>query len=231
MEKIQYELCREVLQRLDRKNLLLQVQIIGSWALFFYRGFFKDREYLPTVRTRDIDFLLPVPIKFKGKEDVPEILKELGFVTGFKGNAGYIVLQHPELLIEFLVAEQGRGTDKPYPIPQLGINAQPLRYLHFLQDNAIVLDFEGMKLRLPHPAAYALHKFIIFKRRSKPDKQERDIEGALRVFRQLLKEKQEGAILEIFGRMPKKWQATVVKNLRSVGEDEIADLLSQKATK
>ncbi len=128
------------------------------------------------------------------------------------------------------------GTDEFAYSPYNGYDGkigtfEPLRYLHFLQDNAITLDFEGMKLRLPHPAAYAIHKFIIFKRRPKPDKQERDIEGALRVFRQLLKENQRKEILQIFCRKPKKWQATVIRNLKSVGEEEIADLLNKGRTK
>ena len=227
MEKNQYELCLEVFHRLDRKGILQHTLVIGSWCLFFYRNYFKDEGYRPAVRTRDIDFLLPLPVNFKGKEDIPEILKELGFITGFKGNSGYIILQHPDLLIEFLVPEKGRGSDKPYPIPQLGINAQPLRYLHFLQDNAISLDFEGMKIRVPHPAAYALHKFIIFKRRAKPDKRDRDIEGATRVFRQLLTEEKADSIRIIFGKMHRKWQITVIRNLKSIGENEIAALLQE----
>lgn len=227
MEKNQYELCVEVFHRLDRKGILKHTLVIGSWCLFFYKNYFNDEKYRPAIRTRDIDFLLPLPVNFKGKEDIPEILKELGFILGFKGNSGYIVLQHPDLLIEFLVPEIGRGSDKPYPIPQLGINAQPLRYLHFLQDNAISLDFEGMSIRVPHPAAYALHKFIIFMRRTKPDKRDRDIEGALRVFRQLLAEGKADSIKTIFGKMHRKWQTTIVKNLISVGENEIADLLKE----
>jgi len=95
VEKNQYELCVEVFHRLDRKGILQHTLVIGSWCLFFYKNYFKDEKYRPTIRTRDIDFLLPLPVNFKGKEDIPEILKELGFVTGFKGNSGYIVLQVP----------------------------------------------------------------------------------------------------------------------------------------
>jgi hypothetical protein len=62
-------------------------------------------------------------------------------------------------------------------------------------------------------------------RRKKPDKRGRDIEGALRVFRQLLAEGKADSIKTIFGKMHTKWQTTIVKNLISVGENEIADLL------
>ncbi|MFA6294442.1 MAG: GSU2403 family nucleotidyltransferase fold protein, partial [Victivallales bacterium] len=86
-------------------------------------------------------------------------------------------------------------------------------------------NFEGIGIRVPHPAAYALHKFIIFKRRTKPDKQNRDIEGALRVFRQLQLEDKVASIESVFHKMHRKWQTTVITNLKSVGEDETASLL------
>ncbi|HCE46666.1 MAG TPA: hypothetical protein DET40_24220 [Lentisphaeria bacterium] len=93
VEKNQYELCVEVLHRLDSKGVLNHALVIGSWCLFFYRKYFDDEGYSPPVRTRDIDFLVPIPLKFKGKEDIPRILKDFGFVTGFKGNSGYDVEQ------------------------------------------------------------------------------------------------------------------------------------------
>ena len=81
---------------------------------------------------------------------------------------------------------------------------------------------------MPHPAAYALHKFIIFKRRIKKDKQNRDIEGALRVFRELIKKGEDKIIKEIFRRMNKKWQKTVIQNLKSIEEFEIVQILEHQ---
>ena len=69
------------------------------------------------------------------------------------------------------------------------------------------------------------YKFIIFKRRTKPDKRDRDIEGATRVFRQLLAEDKADFMKIIFGNMHRKWQETVIRNLKSIGENEIASLL------
>ena len=46
-------------------------------------------------------------------------------------------LDHPELILEFLVPERGKGIDKPYPLPRLGINATTLRFLNFLSCNTI----------------------------------------------------------------------------------------------
>lgn len=127
--------------------------------------------------------------------------------------------------MEFLVPEKGRGTNKPYSLPQWGINAQPLRYLDFLADNPIVLNAEGLTIRLPHPAAYALHKFIVFKRRGKMDKHDKDLEDATRLFSTLLENNEHETIRTIFKTMHNSWQKTVIENLKSVKEFEIVDVL------
>ena len=124
--------------------------------------------------------------------------------------------------------ERGRGHDKPYPIAQLSINAQPLRFLDFLVQNSIFLNVNNLRIRLPHPAAYALHKFIIFERRRKKDKKDRDIEGALRVFHEMIRENQHLQIHKIFKKMHKKWQKKVLDNLKLIDELDIIDILTNK---
>ena len=137
MEKKQYELCLIVLQRLHDAGVLNGMILIGSWCIPFYAKYFGHIKYLKTIRTRDVDFLIPSPCSFKKDINLPELLKDLGFVIGYKGSKGYIKLEHPELMVEFLVPEKGRGTDGPIQIPRLGVNAVALRFLHFLSDNTI----------------------------------------------------------------------------------------------
>lgn len=226
MEKSQLDLCLRVLKKLHQAGVLDGVIIIGSWALYFYRFHFKGNDYVPDIRTRDIDFLVSLPPKFKHKTDIPEMLQELGFIINFRGEAGYIRLDHPELIIEFLIPEMGKGRDKPYPLPQLGLNAQPLRFLHFLAENTIVIEYGDMKLKFPHPAAYALHKLIIFGRRRSKDKAEKDRVQAVQLLNYLAKKTVErGEIKSIFATMHPKWQKTVFANLEKLGEKEIAGLL------
>ncbi|MCX5698331.1 MAG: GSU2403 family nucleotidyltransferase fold protein [Candidatus Omnitrophica bacterium] len=128
MEKQQYELCVEVLRRLDKAGALKNLILVGSWCIPFYQGYFKTVKYSSSIRSRDIDFMVPGSIKVKAKVDLLELLKDLGFVVGFQGREGYIRLEHPDPAIEFLVPEKGRGSDKPFPVKELSINAQPLRY-------------------------------------------------------------------------------------------------------
>ncbi len=228
MEKKTYSLCLKVLRRFNKAGILRYFILIGSWSIYFYKSYFRSKSYSTYIRTRDIDFLLPIPFKLKKNLDVFKLVEDLGFLEEYRGSQGFIRLKHPDLIIEFLVPEKGRGSDRPYSIPQLGINAQPLRYLNFITENTIVITSHGLNIRLPHPAAYALHKFIIFKRRIKIDKHDRDIEGALRVFQELIRSNKHKEIKQIFNKMHRKWQQTIIGNLKSIEEFEIIDILQQQ---
>lgn len=225
MEKKTYNLCLKVLKIFDKAGLLKHIILIGSWSIYFYKNYFNSKSYSTFIRTRDVDFLIPLPFKLRKNLDVFKLVEDLGFIVEHRGSKGYIKLKHPDLTIEFLIPERGRGTDKPYSIPILGINAVALRYLDFLALNTIVVNFEKLRIRLPHPAAYTLQKFIIFKRRVKIDKHDRDIEGAIRVFHALMENNEHITIQRMFGKMNKKWQATIIKNLKSIEEFGIVDVL------
>jgi len=225
VEKKTYSLCLGVLKTFNKAGLLKHVILIGSWCIYFYKGYFNSPSYSTFIRTRDMDFLVPLPFTLKKNLAISKLIENLGFIKTFEGSKGYIKLEHPDLTVEFLVPERGHGIDKPHSIPQLGINAVALRFLDFLAANTIIINFDGIKIAMPHPAAYALHKFIIFKRRTKRDKHDRDIEGAIRVFHELVKNKEHIAIKRIFTKMHKKWQTTVIKNLDSIGETEIVTIL------
>ncbi|MBI4834779.1 MAG: hypothetical protein HY811_08190 [Planctomycetes bacterium] len=228
MEKNQYKICIEVLKTLDKGAALPYLILIGSWCAYFYRDYFNTVDYLPFIKTRDIDFLVSLPIRSEGKIDIPELLSGLGFVTDFKGSKGYIKLTHPELLIEFLVPEKGKGMDKPYPIPKLGINATALRFLSFLTDNTIRVKVENFYLTLPHPANFALHKLIIFQRRTKEDKAQKDRNIALEVLRALIKKGEIKVIRSVFNSIPQKWQKKIIMGLEKAKEKELINTLQNK---
>ena len=205
--------------------MLKYIILIGSWSIYFYKSYFKSRAYSTYIRTRDIDFLIPIPFKLKKSLDVFKLIEDLGFLEKYAGSQGYVKLQHPDLIVEFLVPEKGCESGRPYSVPQLGINATPLRYLNFLVENTIIVNFEELNIRVAHPVAYALHKFIIFKRRKKIDKHDRDIEGALRVFQELINNNEHRKIKQIFDKMHSKWQQTIIRNLKSIEEFEVIDIL------
>lgn len=228
MEKKQYELCVEIFKRLHKTGVLDGLIVIGSWCVYFYKDYFKDIPYIDqaTIKTRDIDFLVENPAKIKNKVDIPELIRDLGFVTTFHGTEGYIKLDHPDLILEFLVPEKSRGADRPYPLPKLGVNATALRFLDFLAANTIKVRLKGLQITLPHPANFALHKLIISQRRVKEDKALKDRKTAIDVLMALVNKGETKSIKHIFNSIPKKWQNKIIKGLQEAENKEIPPILS-----
>jgi len=224
MEK-KYALCLEVLRRLQKAGILNEIMVIGSWCIYFYRDYFSDVDYSSSIRTRDIDFLIPIPYKSKRKVDITELLKDLGFIVDFHIK-GYIRLLHPELIIEFLVPKKGKGLDKPYPLPQLGVNAQSLRFLDFLVENSMEFRINNLILNLPHPAAFALHKLIISSRRYKEEKRLKEREEAIRILNCLVTKGEKAKIKKLIYSMPKKWRAKVLSVLVASQQGNLINMLT-----
>lgn len=225
MEKNQFKLCLEVLRRLSRAGVLKDVILIGSWCMPFYQNYFAGVEYSPAIRTRDIDFLISNPHKIRIDVNIPDLLKDLGFIVGYKGTRGYIRLEHPDLIVEFLSPEKGRGTDKPIPIPKLGVNAVALRFLSLLADNIITVQIQDINISLPHPANFALHKLIIFQRRPKEEKALKDMNAAVEILNALIKKGEAEIIRKVFNSLIPKWQKKVIKGLEESEEKGIMDML------
>ena len=225
MEKSQHDLCMEVLHRLDKTGILKHMVLVGSWCTFFYKDFFAGKKYMTSLTTRDMDLLIPQPSSIQEKVDVAELLKDLGFVIGFTGSQGYIRLEHPELIVEFLVPEKGRGSNKPYPLPQLGLNAQALRFLEFIIQDTIQCKLGSITITLPHPANFALHKLLVMSRRPKAEKKAKDKETAIRILNALIDSGQSDAIKNVFQTMPHRWQEIVKKQLTDITQKKILGVL------
>jgi len=228
VEKKQSDLCLEILRRFHKVGILDDLILIGSWCIYFYKDYFSSTPYIDqaTIKTRDIDFLIDVPSKIKVNVNIPELLNDLGFVTIYKGSKGYIKLDHPELILEFLVPEKGKGTDKPVPLPKLGINAVALRFLTFLSGNTIKVKVEDFYVTLPHPANFALHKLIIFQRRIKEEKAVKDRNTAVEILKALINKGDAAIVRQVFGSVPQKWQKKIIKGLEEAKEKDILNLLT-----
>ena len=205
----QRTLCRSVLERLAHAGVLEDVVLIGSWCLEGYKSYFGRKTSLTVLRTRDIDFLVPWPTRIRTSVDVPALLEDLGFVIDFH-RGGYIRLIHPELIVEFLVPERGRGVDHPVRLPKLKINAQALRFLNTLADNTITATLEGTQVRMPHPAAFALHKLLIApRRRGHTGKQAKDLDAAVAVLEALRVHGEIESVRKHFESMPARWKTRI----------------------
>ncbi|NQT06121.1 MAG: hypothetical protein HQ575_01125 [Candidatus Omnitrophica bacterium] len=230
MEKKQYDLCLEILRRLHKAGVLDKLILIGSWCIYFYKDYFSNVSYIDhiAIRTRDLDFLISRPADIRHKADIPELLKDLGFVTSFKGSAGYIKLDHPDLILEFLVPEKGKGISRPYPLPNLGVNAVTLRFLSFLSDSTIKIEIEDFNLILPHPVNFALHKLIIYQRRIKEEKAIKDKNTAVKILKALINKGEESLIKKVFNCTNKKWQKKITDGLEEMQEKEILNILKHE---
>jgi len=227
VEKKQYNLCIEVLRRFDKAGILKHVILIGSWCMLFYSDYFKDASYGLSLRTRDLDFLVPIPTQLKNKVDLAHLLEDLGFIYEFVGE-GYTKLVHPELAIEFLVPERGRGSDKPFSLLAIGVNAQQLRYLDLLSRHVIHVNKEGLKVTLPHPALFAFHKLIIASLRKEKSKSDKDTQEAIRTLKELLNKDGSGVIYRYFQVLLPTWQKKVLKKIEEIGDNEILVILKGK---
>lgn len=229
MEKKQSELCLEILRRFHKAGLLRDFILIGSWCIYFYKDYFFDIPYIDqaTIKTRDLDFLIDRPRSMKRKVNIPELLKDLGFVTIFKGSKGYIKLDHPDLIVEFLVPERGRGIDNPYPLPKLSMNVVALRFLNFLSSNTIRVKVENFYLTLPHPANFALHKLIVFQRRIKEEKALKDKKAAIEILNALINKGESRIIKNVFNSVLLKWQKKIIRGLEEFKEKKILEILSK----
>lgn len=218
-----YNLCLETLKKLHKAKVLDKITVIGSWCIFFYKEYFKQ-PFHPTLRTRDIDFLIPLPPpRWPAHVDIPSLLDELGFAVVHSQSTGAIKLSHPMLSVEFLVPEQGRGSDRPMAFPELKINAQRLRFLNYLLGDSITVVYEKLPLRLPHPTRFALHKIIVATRRKNKDKAARDMEQALSLIETLLSEGQGPSLLKALHAMPPAWLKILRKHIRPM-QDRFPEL-------
>ncbi|MBI5595659.1 MAG: hypothetical protein HY928_06155 [Elusimicrobia bacterium] len=222
------EIVIEVLRRLDKAGVLQGMVLVGSWCVHFYKGYFAGAA-LSAVRTRDMDFLIPTPPRLKGEVDVAELLEDMGFITEFHGD-GSISLSHPQLIIDFLVAERGRGTDKPYLVRQLGVKAQPLRFISLLSEDTIKVRSGSLDLVLPHPINFAFQKLIISGRRAYEEKAAKDRLQAVEVLREVVARGDEGKARSKFERLPAGWRKAVLAGLKAAQADDLSALLASPGT-
>jgi hypothetical protein len=218
-----------ILAELDAAGVLQQIVLIGSWVLPVYRSFFGENPEIPLLRTTDIDFLVGNPPRITTLCDVPKILAGLGFETEWAAHGGYCKYVHPEMEVEFLIPEIGRGSDRSVSVKVLNVQAQSLRYLSMAYDYSMVADYRGLKIRVPDPEAFILLKILVIPRRKDKVKVEKDTYtvralGGFLLSRPDRKEK----LLNLFRHLPKSWQKTILQT-SSDRFPEIYDQLSKDA--
>lgn len=192
----------ELLNVLKRHRALDHLMLIGSWTTLFYQDYFDDQDYHPIIRTTDIDFLVPKRPPKDLNLDIAAILQRLGFLLDHSPD-GWVTFQKPDLHIEFLWQRLGQQSDQAKTIPELGITVRPLRFMWLLTHYPIRCAYQGIRLNVAHPAAFAIHKLIISARRTKPLKRENDRQQAEAVLSFLKRPKDMVIFREIMARLSK----------------------------
>ncbi|MFC1771099.1 GSU2403 family nucleotidyltransferase fold protein [Candidatus Margulisiibacteriota bacterium] len=202
-----------ILIELNRHKALDKLILIGSWCLPVYKSYFENDAQIPIKRTFDIDFLVPRPFHSKKEINIPEILDKFNFKPVKSLIKHYTKYVHPDIEIEFLSPELGKGINKPLKIPELYIETQTLRYLTFLQENTIRIKYENMSILVPEPTAFTLHKYLLSSLRQKEDnKAAKDLETANEMAIFLVKIKSQVIKLkELFQYLPKTWQKKLIR--------------------
>jgi hypothetical protein len=215
----EHDLFLVILAKLDKEEVLQDIILIGGWCPLVYKEYFGNPVEISMQRTADLDFLIPNPPRIHKDVDVSLILEGLGFDKKLSLLDGYEKYVHPDLEVEFLTPEKGRGRDKPYTIDKLHINAQGLRYLDLIQSYIMKTVYNGISINVPEPTAYVLHKFIISGRRKKSFKREKDIETARQLGEYLLEqEKQRKKMHEIYVDMADKWKIDLMRIVKGASE-------------
>ncbi|MBW1782225.1 MAG: hypothetical protein JRL30_15990 [Deltaproteobacteria bacterium] len=203
-----------------------KIILIGSWCLPMYKDFYFGHHEMSLLRTRDIDFLISRKTQFTTQVDLPALLEDLGFILEHSFPEGYVRLIHPELIVEFLVPEVGRGSSKPYPLPELGVNAQRLRFLELLEKDTIVVNFSGLKVIIPHPVNFGLHKILVSTRRTEANKKGKDLEAGLEVLRMCVDNMDGPRVVELFRDIPRKQQQKVIRLFEVSGAEDLLKIVN-----
>lgn len=178
MRKEQEEAFWQTIKAFKEIGLLQHVMIIGSWAEYLFPTLFET-DFMPNLKTRDVDFFyrnINIP---KEKINVVQKLKDIGYV--YDEVDGISRFYKEDLLeLEFLTRVLGSGTDGKMNIKPLGITSEGLRVINILSDFAREVkitgtDNETYPLIIPEPAVYVIQKILTNPIREPPEKKAKDI--------------------------------------------------------
>ena len=159
-------------------GLLQHVMIIGSWAEYLFPSLFET-DFMPNLKTRDVDFFyrnINIP---KEKINVIQKLKDIGYV--YDEVDGISRFYKEDLLeLEFLTRVLGAGTEGRMDIKPLGITSEGLRVINILSNFAREVDVTGSNgeeytITIPEPAVYVIQKILTNPIREPQEKKAKDI--------------------------------------------------------
>lgn len=221
------------------RNYLPKLVIGGGWAPLIYQHYLIGDKSLEPIRTKDIDILAPEKLPVIGAKKVDELLLEAGLKPVFRSRGAPPVVSYEgdiegyEVEIEFLTDQRGAKGAVVVRV-QDGLNAQSLRYISILTDNAIKVEVDdfycGGKLcpltvKVPSPASYIFHKGLIFTRRNREQKKAKDLYYIFDILANgpKLQEEIYSQLRELKEAYHLRWFETFTRNLKGHFSDILSD--------
>ncbi|WP_338118974.1 nucleotidyltransferase family protein [Paracraurococcus ruber] len=174
----------------------LRAVVIGTVAYQVYGALLGERLGLAATRTGDLDLAQFVDVSgaVGDRIDAPDFeavlrradprfrrLPGLPGQTHAEARSAYYGIGR-EYRVEVLTPNRDPDTDgAPVPLPALGADGHPLRYLDFLihrEVQAVALHGAGVPINVPAPERFALHKLIVARRRDDQAKARKDLAQA-----------------------------------------------------
>jgi hypothetical protein len=185
IDKSQEECLFEVLKLFQDLGLNKHIILIGSWVEYFYDAYFPH-EFFPEIATRDIDFLyrnLRLP---NHKIPLIKSLKDHGFIYDEHPLTKVARFYKSNIIeLEFMTRVVGQDMIN-YDIRSLGIVAEGIRELNLLEKYCVEVTKREISVLIPQPAVYVVHKILIFEKRCKQGKSEKDIRSVKNILRQIM---------------------------------------------
>ncbi len=173
-----------------------------------------ETDFIPNLKTRDVDFFyrnINIP---KEKINVIQKLKEIGYV--YDEVDGISRFYKEDLLeLEFLTRILGAGTEGRMEIKPLGITSEGLRVINILSDYAREVEKQGSDgkiytITVPEPSAYVIQKILTNPVREPAEKKAKDIAAVKELLYHIEKSVEHKAKLkEVYSKLSPKQSKTV----------------------
>ena len=158
---IQQKEFSRFIKLLSDNDCLEHVILIGSWAEYVYQetGLLKD--FNSNIKTMDMDFLIKNLRKPLPEKNLAALARAEGYLVESDVLTGVTkIYDKAGLEIEFLIGKKGAGVEQALKT-NLGVTAQTLRHMEVIIRNTIEVEYFNMKITVPMPEAYTVHKIVI----------------------------------------------------------------------
>jgi hypothetical protein len=181
------------------------VMLIGSWAEYVYESVNFFEGYKSMMRTRDIDFLVRNQRRPPQRTDFLDRIKEAGFVIDVSRGSGIhrFIQIDTDMEVEFLIQEYGVRGSEAHKVESLGIKVPGLRDLDILAAFPMTVIYNSMRVIVPTPEAYVIHKLVINARRA-DEKQRKDIEAVRLILEYVVENHREHNFAEVWNSLSKR---------------------------